>query len=181
MSSDPERQACFVDLLHARQGVVRKVAALYAVDRAEREDLLQEIALALWRSFETYRGEAAFSTFLYRVALNTALMRVRRRYRRPEGQLERDRASAVEQVAAPEPTRDEEQVERLYAAIRELAPLDRAIVMLVLDERSYAEIAEVTGLSAGNVSVRLVRAKERLRKRLGAARAEEGESCSTKS
>ena len=84
MRQEPERQARFVDLVHAHQGAIRKVAALYARDSADREDLFQEIVLQLWRSFESFRGDAAFSTFLYRVALNTALMRLRRSYRRPE-------------------------------------------------------------------------------------------------
>jgi len=164
MSADAERQARFVDLVRVHQGAIRKVAALYARDRADREDLFQEIALQLWRSFEGFRGEAAFSTFLYRVALNTALMRLRSTRRRPEV----DAAAAVRDAASPAISRDDEEVERLYAAIRELAPIDRAIVMLVLEERSHDEIASVTGLSTGNVGVRLSRSRVRLRRLLEA-------------
>lgn len=165
MSADAERQARFVELVRVHQGAIRKVAALYARDRADREDLFQEIALQLWRSFEGFRGESAFSTFLYRVALNTALMRIRSAQRRPEA----GAAAAEREAAAPASSRDEEEVERLYAAIRELAPIDRAIVMLVLEERSHEEIAAVTGLTTGNVGVRLSRGKARLRRLLGAA------------
>lgn len=175
MSADAERQARFVELVRVHQGAIRKVAALYARDRADRDDLFQEIALQLWRSFEGFRGESAFSTFLYRVALNTALMRIRSAQRRPEA----GAAAAVRDAAAPMSSRDEEEVERLYAAIRELAPIDRAIVMLVLEERSHEEIAAVTGLTTGNVGVRLSRSKVRLRRLLGAAESgEEGTSCS---
>jgi RNA polymerase sigma-70 factor (ECF subfamily) len=163
MRTDPERQAHFLDLVQAHQGVIRKVAALYARDRADREDLFQEILVQLWTSFGTFRGDAAFSTFLYRVALNTALMRLRRAYRQPAV----DAARVIDDIAAPEARRHDEDIERLYGAIRQLGPIDRAIVLLVLEERSYEEIASVTGLSAGNVSVRLVRAKERLRRLMG--------------
>ena len=177
MRTDPERQARFVDLVAAHQGALRKVAALYAHDAADREDLLQEITLQLWRCFDSFRGEAAFSTFLYRVALNTALMRLRKSYRRPPIASGR----AVEELPAPAATRDDEEVERLYAAIRQLGPIDRAIVALVLEGRSYDEIAAVTGLSAGNVGVRLVRGKERLRRLLGAEpTSRKGTPCSTK-
>ena len=176
MRTDPERQARFVDLVATHQGALRKVAALYAHDAADREDLLQEIALQLWRCFDSFRGEAAFSTFLYRVALNTALIRLRGSYRRPR--IAPDRA--VEELAAPAPTRDDEEVERLYAAIRQLGPVDRAILLLVLEGRSYDEIAAVTGLSAVNVGVRLSRGKERLRRLLGAGpAARKGTPCST--
>jgi RNA polymerase sigma-70 factor (ECF subfamily) len=163
MRKESERQARFLDLVQSHQGVIRKVAALYARDHADREDLFQEIVVQLWKSFEAFRGDAAFSTFLYRVALNTALMRLRRAYRQPPV----DAGRAVDEIPAPDARRHDEDIEHLYDAIRQLGPIDRAIVLLVLEERSYEDIASVTGLSAGNVSVRLVRAKERLRQLMG--------------
>jgi RNA polymerase sigma-70 factor, ECF subfamily len=179
MRQEPERQARFVDLVHAHQGAIRKVAALYARDAADREDLFQEVVLQLWRSFDSFRGDAAFSTFLYRVALNTALMRLRRAYRRPD--VEAGRALDEVPAAAPAPGHDDDDVERLYAAIRRLAALDRAIVLLVLEERSYEEIAAVTGLTRGNVSVRIVRIKERLRRLMGVAEnGKDAKPCSTR-
>lgn len=176
MQMDPERQARFLTLVEAHQGAIHKIAAVYAHDRQDREDLLQEIALQLWRSFDSFRGEAAFSTFLFRVALNTALMHQRRSPRR---------GSRVEvggeEVTSPAATRDDEDVERLYSAIRELGALDRTIVLLVLEGRSYSEIAAITGLKEGNVGVRLVRSKERLSRLLGeGSNTPKGRPCSTK-
>lgn len=168
MRTNPERQAQFIALIQAHQAVIRKVAALYARDETDRDDLFQEITVQLWQSFDRFRGNSAFSTFLYRIALNTALMRLRRAYRRPVV----DPNRSVDEVAAPETRGHDEDVERLYAAIRQLRPIDRAVVMLVLEDRSYDEIASITGLTAGNVSVRLVRAKGRLRRLMG-VRAEE--------
>lgn len=176
MRTDFERQARFVTLVEAHQGAIRKIAAIYAHDRQDREDLLQEIALQLWRSFDSFRGEAAFSTFLYRVALNTALMHQRRSPRRTSGVEAKD-----EDAVSPAVTRDDEDVERLYAAIRELGAIDRTIVLLVLEGRSYGEIATVTGLTEGNVGVRLLRSKERLSRLLGkGSNLPKGNPCSTK-
>lgn len=165
----------FLELLGEHHRVVAKVARLYSRDSVDREDLQQEIALAAWRSFERFRGDSSFSTYLYRVALNTALMRVRRRHREPVRSPDAD----VERMPARGSTHDVEDNELLYAAIRELSPLDRALVLMVLDDQSHAEIAAVTGLSVGNVGVRLVRARERLRARLGMT-SKESAACSTK-
>lgn len=164
-SKDVERQSHFVDLVAVHQGAIRKMVAIYARTPADREDLFQEILLQLWRSFGAFRGESAFATFLYRVALNTALMGRRRAHRRPAPRTE---TTIVDATPAVPRRDDEEDVERLYAAIRQLRPIDRAIVLLMLEDKSHAEIAAVTGLSVGNVGVRLVRAKERLRRLLGA-------------
>ena len=178
MSHQTQRQTRFLDLVHAHQGVLRRIAALYARAPGDRQDLVQDMTLALWRSFDSFRGESAFSTFLYRVALNTAVTRVRRAGRRPVIDGERP----VEDVPARTDERDDEEIERLYAAIRQLGPVDRAITLMVLDERGREEIAQVTGLSAANVRVRLARARERLRKALGAGAAStEGARCSTSS
>lgn len=175
MRADPPRKERFLDLLEAHQGVIRKVAAVYGRDRQDREDLFQEITLELWRAFPSFRGEAAVSTFLYRVALNTALLRLRRGGSRPRP----EPGVPLADVAAREAGQPDDEVERLYAAIRELAPLDRALVLMVLEERSHAEIAAVTGLTPSNVGVRLHRCRERLRRRL-AAGAREGEARSWK-
>lgn len=163
MRADPDRQARFIELVKTHQGVIRKVAALYARDPADRDDLFQDIVTQLWQSFDRFRGDASPSTYLYRVALNTALMGLRRAYRRPAV----DASRSVDDLASPETRRHDDDVEHLYAAIRQLGRIDRAVVMLVLEERSYNEIAAITGLTAGNVSVRLVRAKDRLRRLMG--------------
>ncbi len=177
MRAERERQERFIDLVQEHQGAILKIAALYARSPEDREDLSQEIVLQLWRSFDAFRGEASFSTFLYRVALNTALMGLRRRYRRREV----DASLVLDEVAAPPREDRDEDVERLHGAIRQLAPLDRAIVLLYLEERTYEEIAAITGLSKGNVSVRLVRVRDRLRRLMGLTEGQKEETpCPTK-
>jgi RNA polymerase sigma-70 factor (ECF subfamily) len=161
---DRERadEAHFLAAIEASQGALRRIARVYASDPAEREDLFQEILLALWRARSGFRGEATFSTYLYRVALNTALLGRRRAGRRPTT------IEVEAEPSAPEAARtcESDEVEQLYRAIRALEPLDRALVLLALEERNHAEIADVTGLSVGNVAVRLSRCRERLRERL---------------
>lgn len=163
---DSERRREFVDRVHAHQRILHRVGAVYASGPAERDDLMQEILLQLWRSYPSFRGDASFATWMYRVALNTALLS-RRRARGADGGTSAERASR--EAPAP-PGRDQveaaEDVRLLYACIRELPELDRAVVLLHLEDEPHATIAEVTGLAPGNVAVRLHRLKHRLRERL---------------
>lgn len=157
-------QEAFVDLVRRHQAILQRIAATCAATRADRADLVQEMILQLWRSFGSFGGQASFTTWMYRVALNTALG-VRRRRR---GWL--SFGHDADRVAAPEPAAVRaDEIERLYACIRALPALDRAIALLYLDERSYEEIAEVTGLTRANVSVRLVRLKQQLKSMFDAA------------
>ena len=163
MKRDPEEYSAFVGRIHENEGALRRIGYAYATSAEDREDLEQEILLQAWRAYPSFRGQSAFSTWFYRVALNTALTRARKR-RSDDAQTNLDTLEAQ--------TRDREaagsDVEDLRTCIQELPSLDRAIIVLALERHSYEEIAEITGLSKSNVSVRLVRIKERLRQRLEA-------------
>lgn len=161
MRQDPKQER-FLDLVHEHQGIVGRVCSLYARGADDRDDLYQEIVLQLWRAYPSFRGDAKVSTWMYRVALNTALLSRRRRSRRPETTTGIDLAGTV--AAAPDHGGDD--LRALYAAIRTLPTLDRAIVLLYLEQHTHDEIAAVTGLEAKNVGVRIVRIKKRLRERL---------------
>lgn len=152
----------FVDRLHEHQRIVRKVCTVWAAGPEEREDLFQEIVMHLWRAYPSFRGESSFSTWAYRVALNTALFRRRSAATRPreEGSEEAEAAPAP---PGADPTEVREDVQLLYDCIRELRELDRGIVLLHLEGRPHAEIAEITGLTTGNVDVRIHRIKKSLR------------------
>lgn len=157
-STDPA--ARFVSQVHAAQGILHRVCAVYSRTPEEKQDLWQEILLQLWRAFPAFRGQAAFSTWMYRVALNTALMHRRGRGRGLP-------VVPLQDLDPPAPSgpslESEEGVRLLYDAIHRLDPIDRAVILLRLDDKSYAEIAEITGLGESNVSVRLVRAKEKIK------------------
>jgi RNA polymerase sigma-70 factor (ECF subfamily) len=151
-----------VELVEAHQGILHRICSVYGRDIDDQRDLFQEMVLQLWRSYDSFRGESRFATWMYRVALNTALLEQRRAARRPTLTQSGDRE--IQDVPIPAATRGpDEEVRVLRACIQELPSLDRAIVLLHLEERSYDEISEITGLSRSNVSVRLVRLKERLR------------------
>lgn len=157
-------QAEFLDRLDRHRGILIKVASTYARDAASREDLMQEIVAQLWRSFPRYDGRAAFSTWMYRVALNVAISFSRREFRRTQ-RVELSESGALERIAAPEPEAGE-ALERLREQIGKLDELNRALMLLYLDDRPYAEIATILGISETHVATKISRLKERLRREL---------------
>jgi RNA polymerase sigma-70 factor, ECF subfamily len=158
-----ETEKTFVTLINEHQRMVHKVCNLYGETADERKDLFQEIVLQLWRSYHTFRGEAKFSTWMYRIALNTAITGWRRSTRRPNFEEIQDRHFNVGVV--PEPDK-EEQIQNLYKAIRQLPEVDRAIIMLALGDVPYEDIAATTGITQNNVRVRMLRIREKLKKLL---------------
>jgi RNA polymerase sigma factor (sigma-70 family) len=159
---NPDQQkAVFDEWLADHAGILRHVAHAFATG-ADRHDLMQELMLAVWRAVPSYRAASRASTFIFRVTHNAALnwKRAERGYRRRLDDFERLRVDAPESRAADaNPTHD---LERLYAAIHRLEPLDRSLVVLHLDGASYAQIAEIHGLTETNVGVRLNRLKHKL-------------------
>lgn len=157
-SENDRRQ--FLELMETHQGILHRICSLYSDGADDHQDLFQEILLQLWRSYGSFQGKASLTTWMYRVALNTALLARRRIARRPITVL--DAAIVAYSAPAASPEQDDE-IRLLHACIQQLPAVDRAIVLLYLEERSYDEIAEIVGLSRSNVSVRLVRLKQRLR------------------
>lgn len=132
---------------------------------ADRHDLMQELMVAVWRAVPAFRGGAQPSTFIYRVAHNTALTwrRTQKNYQRRVDRFEATTAVELTPlVSASLETRDREALEYVYSAIRQLPLLDRSLILLHLDGVAYAEIAEIHGLSESNVGVRLNRLKQKL-------------------
>ncbi len=166
MPDDLSRRQRFDELMQHHGGILHRVERLYAADVEDGRDLVQEIAMQVWRSLPTFRGDARASTWFYRVALNTALLHSRRRAVRERHHASDEHALEQAGTSADQPNED---VDVLYSCIRELRELDRSIVMLHLEGLSYAEIADTTGLTRSNVSVRLVRARKRLHTCLAAA------------
>ena len=162
--SRPGAESEFLRLVEAHQGIVHRTCALYASRPEDRDDLRQEILMHLWRSFPTFRGSSRFSTWMFRVALNTALTARRRlRSRPPAASLDAVEPPASDAAPRPGPG---PTVDDLQVCIRELPEIDRAVILLYLERHTHEEIAELTGLSRKNVGVRIVRIKQRLRRRL---------------
>ena len=156
-----DRQELFKAWVRDCSGLIFKVARAFAPTEADRQDLVQEILLQLWRSIPRYEGKAKESTWVYRVAMHTALAWRRKEVQRRVPQIS---ISEVPETAADDLLTVErrELVESLYAAIRQLPKVDACVVMLSLDGLSYREMAEILGISENHVGVKLNRARERL-------------------
>lgn len=164
-----DREQTFLNLVRANAVRVRRICRVYAHEADEREDLQQEIFLQLWRSLPSFAGASSPATWLYRVALNTALSFSRRRSRRRETPLDEETVDATHIADSPEsdaPLETAERQERLYAAIDRLGGVDKMLVTMYLDDRSYREMADVLGISESLVGVKLHRLKKTLASRL---------------
>jgi RNA polymerase sigma-70 factor (ECF subfamily) len=176
--ADRERQRRFATLLREHRGIVFKVTRMYARDQHDRDDLAQEIAAQLWRSFPAYDpGCAKFTTWMYRVALNVAISHARGVERSCAKRVESLGEAHLDTLASADAPHDEsmqrdERIAALYAFIARLDALNRALVLLYLDDHSYAEIAEVLGISETNVATKLGRIKQKMRAGMGVAKTE---------
>ena len=159
MSDTRER---FAELLAQHRKIVFKVANTFAWNAEDRADLAQEIAAQLWRAFPRYDETRPFATWMYRVALNVGVSFLRSRER--SGAPEALAAEPASPASAPDESLDDaRRVAALERAIARLARLDRALLLLHLDERSQHEIGEVLGISESNVATKLSRLRQRLR------------------
>ena len=149
----------FARIVREHKGTIYTVCYMFSKDEDEVADLFQDILMNLWKGFERFRGESSIRTWLYRVSLNTCISADRKKRRNGESvpldmniDLFDDSAEGMEQIRM------------LQHRISRLRPFDRAIVLLWVEKRSYDEIGAIVGISSKNVSVRLFRIKEQLRK-----------------
>lgn len=161
-----DKEDAFIRLLRENDARLRKICRVYARDGAGQEDLYQDILLQLWRALPSFSGEAQSGTWLYRVALNTALSRKRadaaRRVEQHEA-LDESHSAWRDNSLGPDDTLDaQQQLDRLYEAIDRLGDVDKALVMLFLDEKSYHDMAQILGISESHVGVKLHRIKKEL-------------------
>jgi len=153
----------FEQIVKENAGVLHKLCRVYTFNGDEYEELFQEMLVAVWRATGNFRGEAKISTFVYQICINTALgfrskiVRHKTRFEPLDGKVFIQPAPDIEK---------DERLQRLYAAIRKLKPVDRAIVSLYLDDKSYDETAEILGISKTNVATRLMRLKKQLTEKL---------------
>ena len=147
----------FLELIHGHQSIIHKICFVYSGNRTDREDLQQEIILQLWKSFPSFREDAAFSTWMYRVALNTAINLTRKAGFFVDSHPDREISCDPFESQAMS-----EEIQILYQAIGRLKKIEKAIILLWLEEKSYEEIAETIGITVKNVSVKLVRIRARL-------------------
>ena len=153
----------FAALLQRHRGIVYKVAGTYARGTEDREDLAQEIAAGLWRAWPRYDPARSFSTWMYRVALNVGISHLRGDGRRRRHMVPFDAALHEDAAAATVDHEHDQHLRLLHGFIATLDPLNRALLLLYLEERSAREIGEVLGMSESSVTTRVSRLKQRIR------------------
>ncbi|HEY1124319.1 MAG TPA: RNA polymerase sigma factor [Sphingobium sp.] len=158
MMLDIERTAIFESWMEAHKAILFKVARAYGASHADREDLFQEIALQVWHSVDAFRRDAAVSTWIYRIALNTAMAWRRKERKHGTG---RQEIEAVTGLLIAQPGRDP-RLDWIYERIAELDEVNRSLALLMLDGFSYRDMSQILGLSESNVGVKINRIKATL-------------------
>lgn len=148
----------FLKLIYDYQRIIYKVCKIYRDIREDQEDLFQEIVYQLWKSYPSFKGESKISSWIYRIALNTAMAI----YRKPKLAVHYFEEIPGQNLAANEKDISENE-ERLFAALRKLSDAEKALISLYLDEFSYQDISKMVGISESNVGVRLNRIKSKLK------------------
>ena len=159
MTKDKEQH--FVALLEKHQNIIHKVCRLYTYNYNAHNDFFQEITIQLWRAYPKFRGDSKFSTWMYRVGLNTAISLYRKSKRRIKTQ---DFSDIQFKISAEEyDDTEEQQLKLLYNAVRQLNDIEKALVFLYLENKNYREISETMGISEVNARVKMNRIKTKLR------------------
>ena len=158
---DKELEHNFVALLEKHQNIVHKVCRLYTDGYDAHNDLFQEITIQLWKAYPKFRGDAKFSTWMYRVGLNTAITL----YRKTKRKIRTQDFSEVEFKIKAEDYDDteEQQLSILYKAVHQLNDIEKALVFLYLEDKNYREISQTMGISEVNARVKMNRVKTKLK------------------
>ena len=157
MQNTKKIESEFLSRIQRHQGILHKISFVYSNCRADRDDLCQEITLQLWKYYPSFKGESEFSTWMYKVALNTAISLTKKpslfTYSTDDHDIPVDTEHSMDM---------NEEIQVLYMAISRLRKVEKAIVLLWLEEKSYEEIADTIGITVKSVSVKLVRVKAKL-------------------
>lgn len=155
-------QSDFEQIIRKNAGILHKLCRVYSNNDSEYEEIFQEMMIQIWRSLPNFRGDSLISTWMYRICINTAL-NFRTKTNKHSKYVQLEEHFAVNLIVEDEKN---EQLKKVYKAIKELKPIDRAIISLYLDEKSYDETAQILGISKTNVATRLMRLKQKLIERL---------------
>lgn len=158
MKATRQQEKEFIALVEEYKQVIYKVCYVYASDADHLNDLYQEVVINLWKAYPRFRGECKSSTWVYRIGLNTCISFFRQLKRKPEVV-----PISVDLEAFAEDEDKTAQLRELYRMINRLSQLERALILLWLEERSYQEIADIMGISKNNVAVKLNRIREKLK------------------
>lgn len=155
-----KREKEFLTKIEVHKGILHKVSKMYMDNRDDQQDLFQEIVCQLWKSYDTFRNESQFSTWMYRVAINTAIVFLKKEKRKVD---KYQIASENIKEETDDSEIKESQIEHFYKAVQKLEKIDKAIIFYQLEGFSHKEIGDNLGISEGNARVKLNRAKEKLK------------------
>lgn len=159
MTQNSEQQ--FVEMMAKSQGILHKVSAMYCRDPDDKKDLFQEILLQLWKAYPSFRQESKISTWIYQIALNTAISNFRKTSRQPQKIALED--YHLQLADSNYDTETEEKMAQLRLAIETLSDIEKALVMLYFEGKDNEEIADILGITANNVRVKMSRIRDKLR------------------
>jgi RNA polymerase sigma-70 factor (ECF subfamily) len=162
MNEKQQRQD-FQNIIEQHKGIFYKIARAYCPNEDDRQDLIQEMMIQVWQSNHRYNGQFKISTWLYRISLNVAITFYRKNTTRANKYTLLD--EQTEQIPTDDKTADERQLVLLEKFISELKEIDKALMVLYLEDKSHAEIAEILGMSSSNVGTKIARIKEKLKTR----------------
>lgn len=156
-----EAEKQFEKHIRENEALIFKVCRIYAYTDADRKDLFQEIVIQLWKAYPKFKGDSKFGTWLYKVAINTAITGLRK---------QKNFITTYEPAALPihisdenNDEEDEQRLQQLYLVIEQLTQVEKAIIMLYMEDRSYNDMEEILGMNQGNLRVKMNRIKEKLR------------------
>jgi len=158
-----QKEDDFIRVIKQNEGVIFKITTMYTDNRDDQKDLYQDVVYQLWKSFDSFRADSKISTWMYRVALNTALTKLKKRKKMGH-------AVSIDKVIMQQTENYnpefEEKLKLLYAHIKDLNVLEKGLMLLLLEGKKYDEIAEITGLSPSNVGTKISRIKQKLKQQI---------------
>jgi RNA polymerase sigma factor (sigma-70 family) len=164
MSSDLEKK--IIDVFKENQRIVHKICRIYTNNSEDHEDLFQEITIQLWKSYSGFRGESKFSTWMYQVALNTAMTLSKKPKKYQFQQVDINFSSLKIKEESYED--DEHKLKEMYQHIYRLSDIEKALIMMYLDNKPFKEIGDILGITQGNARVKMNRAKNNLKSKINA-------------
>lgn len=155
-----QKEEVFTELIQEHQALLYKVTSIYTENKEDQEDLFQEVVYQLWKYFDSFRNDSKITTWMYRVAMNTSITFIKKKKRRP------DSIPIADVFLKQSDTNDDaydERLKLLYQHLKHLNTLEKGLIFLLLEGKSYNEIADITGLSASNVGTKISRIKKKLK------------------
>ncbi|MGL6129790.1 RNA polymerase subunit sigma-70 [Chryseobacterium artocarpi] len=159
-----EQEKTFIEFFKPNQKLIHKICRIYTDNMEDHQDLFQEITIQLWKSFPGFKGDSKFSTWMYRVALNTAITLFRKPQKKDAQAVDVDISTLKMEYEEYED--DEHKLKKMYKAIYELSDVEKALIMMYLEDKPYKEIGEILGITEGNARVKMNRAKNNLRTKI---------------